>query len=162
MKKLILILAAVFCCTFANAQWYMGGGFGITRGYEGHGLSLNIYPDIVYRFDNVLAAGAQISYRTGYPGFGVTPYARVHVLRAEQRLSLFLCAAAPMRFENDYKSVGFSIRPGFSLRVSKRVHLVGYLGDLGYSQVTSAGVTTGGWRASLGRDDINMGFCVAL
>lgn len=161
MRKLILILALALCCTVSHAQWYVGGGIGLGRSYSGRGVSLNIHPDLAYRFNNVFTAGAQLSYRTGYPGVGVTPYARAHVFGAKN-LSLFVTAGVPCVFDDDYSSVGFVISPGAALKVSKRVYLMAHLGRVGYYSVTSGGVRSTGWNSGFTRDDVNVGFIFAI
>lgn len=162
MKRLILMLALALCCTVASAQWYLGGGLGLCRSYSGHGIALDIHPDLAYRFDNIFTAGAQLSYRTGYPGIGVIPYARATVLRAEQKLSVFISAGVPCVFDTDYRSIGFRIQPGAALRVTKRVYLMAHLGNVGYYSVTSEGVNNKGWSAGFNREDFHLGFIVAL
>lgn len=162
MKKLILILTLALCCTVSNAQWYIGGGLGLCKQYDGHGIALNIHPDIAYRFNNVLTAGAQLSYRTGYPGVGFTPYARANVLRSQQNLSFFISTGLPCVFDTNYRSVGFTIVPGASLKISRSVYLIAHLGRVGYYSVSAEGVKSKGWSTGFSRDDINVGFIVAL
>lgn len=163
MKKLIIILTALLLCSAAKGQVYLGGGFGITSSYHGRGISLYIAPDVAYRINNSFVTGAQLSYRTGYPGLGFTPYIRWHAAPLGDSVSLFLSASMPCVFQEDYTTINFRIRPGATVRVSDRLYMVAHIGAFGYGTTYCDGEkVSSGWFASLDRDYINVGFCIML
>ena len=162
MKRLVLIAAALILSIGAKAQLYLGGGLGLAATSR-DGVTLVINPDVAYRVSHSLVVGGQFSFRLGQEGIGVVPYARWHITPMDLLFSLFVTADAPCTFYNGWTSVNLHIRPGASLRISSKLHLLAYFGAFGWSGVIENGRSTaGGWMARLDRDTINLGFTIAL
>ena len=161
MKRIIVVLLALTLCVGARAQLYLGGGLGlgVRNGY----LSLDISPDIGYRLGNNLVVGGQLSYRTGYEGLGIIPYARWHVTSQDKLLSVFLSANAPCTFRWDSQSYSFQLRPGASLRLAGNLYALMQIGYFGWSTVVTDGhAVSNGWEWRLDWDTIKIGFCICL
>lgn len=164
IKRLAFIAAlALLPGIGAGAQIYLGGGLGLTTSPSGNSLSLVLNPDIACRVSNSFVVGGQLSFRTGYEGMSVVPYARWHVTSLDSRLSLFVSADAPCTFRNKRTDVYLQVRPGLSLSMSDNLYLLAYFGAFGWSATFENGRPASfGWISRLDRDSINLGFCVAL
>lgn len=158
-------IAALFCfisATGAKAQIILGGSIGFTPGRDGTGIGINLAPEIGYSFNDKIAAGGYISYQSRYNSFGITPYARWHFVGIGNRVRLFLCATAPMRFSSGYQSYGLNVRPGLTIRIADNVGIMAHIGTFGYNWEVSNNQMNSYWLARVNGDNISIGFCVGI
>lgn len=162
MKKFIVIAVLLLASLSARGQFYLGGGIGLGSRYDGRGIALTLAPDFAYRVNNNFMVGAQVSYRTGYDRFAVTPYARWHILPLEGAVSIFMSMTAPMEFYGDYAAISARVRPGIAVRVSPGLYLLAHIGSFGYTEVFQNGSHHGDWVAAIDGNNISLGFCIGL
>lgn len=164
-KKGLIAAVLLFWSFGAQAQRvYIGGNIGLTGNADGDGISLLIAPDISYAVSNTFIVGGQLSYRTGYDMFALTPYARWHIMPlGKGLLSIYVSASLPCEFAGSNASVGLYVRPGLALRIVGRTYFTASFGYAGYCWDFAMGHLTGsGWTARLDSDCIDFGITVCL
>src|SRR5574344_673462 len=76
MKKLLLVVVAMFAVANLNAQVYVGGTVGLTHSKvsdgdaSAKGTSYKIVPEIGYRLSDKIAIGASLGYMKGAAALG--------------------------------------------------------------------------------------------
>jgi len=142
-----------------SGRWYLGLGGGINFSRR-NGPYINISPDIAYRFNNSIFVGSQfsLSYNQGESAVGMAPYARLHLVPLGKFITLYLTAYAPCSLRKDYLSMGFSVKPGFGIRVLPGLYFMGSFGTAGYSYVRSGETISSGWGSNFTSDTIDLGF----
>lgn len=162
MKKILMIAVMAVAAVSANAQWYIGGSFGLnftkaTKDADSQ-TTLNIAPEVGYNINDNWAVGAQVGFgmannlTNGVEGnltgtsFTIAPYARYTF--AKTGIASFFADGyvsfsstnfdASRNLKSDKSGSVFSIgvRPGVSLKASDKVSLVAILGNLGYSKAS--------------------------
>lgn len=78
MKKLFLTLALVLGVSIANAQFFIGGQFGITHDDAKDNTTFTIAPEFGYAFNDMWTVAGMIGYThmDNYNSFYIAPYAR--------------------------------------------------------------------------------------
>jgi len=184
MKKILMIAVMAVAAVSANAQWYIGGSFGLnftkaTKDADSQ-TTLNIAPEVGYNINDKWAVGAQVGFGmannltnltltegnlTG-TSFTIAPYVRYTF--AKTGIASFFAdgyvgfSSTNFRDNVKYDKSGsvFSIgvRPGVSLKASDKVSLVAILGNLGYTKY-SDDVFRGGSNFGINADntDISLG-----
>lgn len=155
-----MIAVMAVAAVSANAQWYIGGSFGLNFNKVNKDVdsqtTLTIAPEIGYNINDNWAVGAQVGFNmanqlhnateanlTG-TGFTIAPYARYTF--AKTGIASFFAdgyvAFASSNYEGRVKydesgsifSIG--VRPGISLKASDKVSLVAILGNIGYTKAS--------------------------
>lgn len=160
-KFIIAVIAALLVgSTSANAQFYLGGGLGF--GSTNDKFHISISPDLGYNLTNHFAVGGRLSYDSGVNRFGVTPYARLNILKRESLIRLMANLEAPFKWASNYSSRGIYLRPGLSVRVAPNIRIEGLFGYFGWGSVTSEGSTSNGWQYTIGSNSTSLGVVIGL
>lgn len=78
MKKLVLTLALVFGVLAANAQYFVGGQFGLLYDDASENTMITIAPEFGYAFNDTWTVAGMIGYThmDNFNSFYIAPYAR--------------------------------------------------------------------------------------
>ena len=113
MKKFLMTLVAAFAVAMsANAQVYVGGGFGI-NGVDNGNTTVTTYkfiPEVGYNFNENWAAGVAFGWEGG------CGYKHTYTNR------------------NDADLWAVGARPGVAVNLTKKLSFVSHVGFLGWSQ----------------------------
>ena len=138
MKKLFLTLALVLGVSIANAQFFIGGQFGITHDDAKDNTTFTIAPEFGYAFNDMWTVAGMIGYThmDNYNSFYIAPYARWTFFKRD---FLSLLVDGGLGFSTGkYKGAdsvnGFEIgfKPGISFNLTDNFALVAHYGFLGY------------------------------
>lgn len=184
MKKILMIAVMAVAAVSANAQWYIGGSFGLnftkaTKDADSQ-TTLNIAPEVGYNINDNWAVGAQVGFGmannltnvtltegnlTG-TSFTIAPYVRYTF--AKTGIASFFADGyvgfsstnfrGNVKYDKSGSLFSIGVRPGVSLKASDKVSLVAILGNLGYSKY-SDDVFGGGSNFGINADnnDISLG-----
>lgn len=182
MKKILMIAVMAVAAVSANAQWYIGGSFGLnftkaTKDADSQ-TTLNIAPEVGYNINDKWAVGAQVGFgmannlTNGLEGnltgtsFTIAPYVRYTF--AQTGIASFFADGyvgfsstnfrGNAKFDKSGSLFSIGVRPGVSLKASDKVSLVAILGNLGYSKYSDE-VFGGGSNFGINADntDISLG-----
>lgn len=145
MKKFILsLVAALMMAAGANAQVYVGGGFGIGGEKQNDNDAVTTYkfiPEIGYNFNDKWAAGVTFGWEGANKGgdkyVGVAPYARWTYAHSKY-VNGFVEGGFGYKHaysgagDKDYWQVG--LRPGVMVNLNKKLSFVTRVGFLGWKQ----------------------------
>ncbi len=147
MKKLLIVLAALFAFNAAHAQVYVGGlaGFDFAHNseFDNTHFSLTLLPEVGYSFNDKFGVGAQLILDVAKPTtIGISPYAR-YTFAQLGPVSLFADAAFTYQFTTgEYSSSDWEvgIYPGLAIPVSDKISFVGHFGYLSYDSDKHFGI----------------------
>ena len=149
MKKIIIMLVAVFAAVGVNAQEkssdvYVGGGLSFTSvSYDGDSeTAITITPEIGYSLSDTWGLGIALGYGTAgsgndrYSVFAIKPYIRQNVV--SMGLVSFILDYQLSYMNDGYKdektnTFGVGIAPGLAVSVNSKLSVVTHLGFLGYT-----------------------------
>lgn len=163
MKKILMVAVMAVAAVSANAQWYVGGGFGLdfTKANKDADsrTTLLIAPEVGYNINDKWAVGVDLEFTmanelysiedganaTG-TGFGLGAYAR-YTFAQSGPVSFFVdggLAYISTNFDvnegikyNESGSVfNIGLRPGLAFKASDKVSLVATTGYFGYRQTS--------------------------
>lgn len=138
MKKLVLTLVLVFGMLTANAQFFVGGQFGLTYDTDTENTTFRIAPEFGYAFNDAWTVAGTIGYThmDNYNSFYIAPYAR-WTFFTKDFLSLLIDGGfgfstgkhKGFKAENGFE-IGF--KPGIAFNLTEEFSLVAHYGFLGY------------------------------
>lgn len=138
MKKLVLTLALVFGMLTANAQFFVGGEFGLTYDGGSENTTIKIAPELGYAFNDMWTVAGSIGYthEDNYNSFYIAPYARWTFFKKDF-LSLLVDGGFGVsvgKHKGLDSESGFEIgfKPGISFDLTDNFSLVAHCGFLGY------------------------------
>jgi len=144
MKKFLMTLVAAFAVAMsANAQVYVGGGFGI-NGVDNGNTTVTTYkfiPEVGYNFNENWAAGVAFGWEGASKGgtktLEVNPYARFTFVHTKY-VNLFVDGGFGYKHTynhgNDADLWAVGARPGVAVNLTKKLSFVSHVGFLGWSQ----------------------------
>ena len=148
MKKIIFTFALAFIAFASNAQCYLGGTLGLTiqsmsvEGETESATAIAIVPEVSYKFNNKWAIGLNLgiakSSTSDIATITCSPYARFTF--AEKGPVNFF-AEGVVGYEglsyddHNLGGVGIALRPGMTIDLSEKIHLIGRTTLLQYSTV---------------------------
>ena len=144
MKKFLMTLVAAFAVAMsANAQVYVGGGFGI-HGVDNGGSTITTYkfiPEVGYNFNDDWAAGIALGWeganKRNTKTLGVKPYVRYTFFHTKY-VNLFVDGGLGYTHTynngNDADLWSVGAYPGVTVNLSKKLSFVTHFGFLGWQQ----------------------------
>ena len=144
MKKFLMTLVAAFAVAMsANAQVYVGGGFGI-NGVDNGNTTVTTYkfiPEVGYNFNENWAAGVAFGWEGASKGgtktLEVNPYARFTFVHTKY-VNLFVDGGFGYKhtYNQGYDAALWAVgaRPGVAVNLTKKLSFVSHVGFLGWSQ----------------------------
>lgn len=142
MKKLFLTMVVAVMAISANAQVYVGGGFGIASTSVDGGNDVTSYkfvPEVGYAFNNEWAVGAAFGWEGSDKGpktVSVNPYVRWTFGRGNL-VNVFVDGGGEYAhiYGNgaDTDAFSFGLKPGVAVNISKHLSFVSHVGFLGYT-----------------------------
>ncbi len=136
---MIMVVAAM--AISANAQVYVGGGFGIGSTSIDGGDDETTYkfvPEIGYSFDKEWAVGAAFGWegsKSGDKVVSVNPYVRWTFLHTNM-VNVFVDGTVGYAHYygngNDTDAFQFGLKPGVAVNLNKNLSFVAHVGFLGY------------------------------
>lgn len=156
MKKLLMTLTVAIMAISANAQVYVGGGFGVASTSVDGGDDVTTYkfvPEVGYAFNNEWAAGVAFGWEGADKGekiVSVNPYVRWTFVR-----SGIVSAFVDGSFEyahyygegNDADGIALGLKPGLAVNMTKHLSFVTHVGFLGWQHAknNNTDVKTDSW-----------------
>lgn len=141
MKKFLMTMVVAVMAISADAQVYVGGGFGIgSTSYDG-GDDVTTYkfvPEIGYAFDSEWAAGVAFGWEGSNKGaktVSVNPYVRwtfVHTNLVNVFVDGSFGYGHIYGDGNDTDVFSVGLKPGVAVNLSKNLSFVSHIGFLGY------------------------------
>ncbi len=140
MKKLFLTLVAAMALAFsANAQFYVGGSFGLsvnsTKDHTSSSFYLN--PEFGYDFNDKIAAGARVSLSGSPFAFSVDPYFRWKFTKVNST-KFFTDAMVSLGTADKNFMWGLSLQPGISFDITPRLSFVTRIAAIGVRGVENS------------------------
>ncbi|MBR4389180.1 MAG: outer membrane beta-barrel protein [Prevotella sp.] len=141
MKKILMTLTVAVMAISANAQVYVGGGFGVASASVDGGDDVTTYkfvPEVGYAFNDEWAAGVAFGWEGASEGaktVSVNPYVRWTFVKSG-RVSAFVDGS----FEYDHiygngadiDGISFGLKPGLAVGLTNHLSFVTHIGFLGY------------------------------
>lgn len=149
MKKIILSIVLAFVAFASNAQFHVGGTVGlsvqsiIAEGDNQSVASIAIAPELSYKFNHKWAAGLNLglsaSSTTNMTTLTCAPYLR-YTFAEVGPVNFFAEVAAGyecVSYEgHSLGGVGVALRPGLTVDLNEKIHLVGRTSLLRWSTVS--------------------------
>lgn len=171
MKKIVMVIIAVFTVSIANAQDFcLGGSLGFWNNNSADKTTLSITPDIGYTLSSKWYFGIGIGYQytkhedLKINSFMLNPYARYSYFTAG-KVRLFMDGTFGL--SND-KPTGrksetawqVGVKPGMIIGLTDRFSLAAHFGFLGYRDADSDINALGdkGWGLDLSGNSLSFGF----
>ena len=159
MKKIFMIAVMAVAAVSANAQWYIGGNFGLdfTKSNKDADsqTTLVIAPEVGYNINDKWAVGVDLEFKmanelvsvkdganaTG-TGFGIGAYAR-YTFAQSGPVSFFVDGGLAfnsinydldkgLKYDESGSTFNIGLRPGLAFKASDKVSFVATTGYLGY------------------------------
>lgn len=141
MKKFLMTLTVALMAISANAQVYVGGGFGIaSTSVDGADdvTTFKFVPEVGYSFNDEWAAGVAFGWEGASKGMktvSVNPYVRWTFLKAG-----IVSAFVDGSFEydhvygggNDADGIALGLKPGVAVNLNQHLSFVTHIGFLGW------------------------------
>ena len=138
MKKLVLTLALVFGVLAANAQYFVGGQFGLLYDDASENTMITIAPEFGYAFNDTWTVAGMIGYThmDNFNSFYIAPYARWNFWKKDF-VGLLVDGGfgiSTQKYKGADSDTGFEIgfKPGISFNLTDNFSLVAHYGFLGY------------------------------
>ncbi|MBR5688535.1 MAG: porin family protein [Prevotella sp.] len=142
MKKLFLTMVVAVMAISANAQVYVGGGFGVASTSVDGSDDVTTYkfvPEVGYAFNKEWAAGVAFGWEGADKGaktVSVNPYVRWTFV-SNNRVSAFVDGGVEYAhlYGNgaDTDAFSFGLKPGVAVNLTNHLSFVSHIGFLGYS-----------------------------
>lgn len=151
MKKILLTVVLVLTTMAASAQWYAGGGIGISKteisGVESTQLSLT--PEVGYAINEDWTVGAILGVdwtKDLQTTIAITPYARYTFFKTGN-FSFFadgVIELGSIKPENGDSQFcwGIGVRPGIGYSFTEKISVATHLGWLGHRNHDDLGEST--------------------
>ncbi len=144
MKKFLMTLTVALMAISANAQVYVGGGFGIASTSVDGGddeTTFKFVPEVGYTFNDEWAVGAAFGWEGASKGaktVSVNPYVRWTFFK-----SSIVSAFVDGSFEYDHEygdghdadGFGVGLKPGVAVSLNNHLSFVTHVGFLGYEHI---------------------------
>ena len=138
MKKLVLTLALVFGVLAANAQYFVGGQFGLLYDDASENTMITIAPEFGYAFNDTWTVAGMIGYThmDNFNSFYIAPYASWNFWKKDF-VGLLVDGGfgiSTQKYKGADSDTGFEIgfKPGISFNLTDNFSLVAHYGFLGY------------------------------
>lgn len=160
--KMAVVVLLASISSAASAQVWIGGNIGYNHSQIGYDLlygnekeststrNFMIAPEIGYNLNDKFAVALALGYSNidgAINNWSVNPYVRYNFAETS-RVRFFLDGGVKYTYSHlngtktDVNGIGFSINPGVSFAVNKRLGLVAHLGELSYTHA-HVGAETG-------------------
>lgn len=135
MKKIVIVLALLAFSLSASAQFYVGGGLGLSYSSAAETVVFKAVPEFGYSFKN-MSVGMQVGIGAtqDVTQFEVTPYFRYGFAQLGP-VTFFGEAFASFGTIEEVSLFAFGLRPGFSVDMGRNLSLVSRFGQVSYSSV---------------------------
>lgn len=168
MKKFLMTMVVAVMALSANAQVYVGGGFGVGSTSIDGGDDVTTYkfvPEIGYSFDKDWAVGVAFGWEGANKGaktVSVNPYVRWTFARFNM-VNVFVDGGVEYDhlYGNgaDTDAFAFGLKPGVAVNLNDKLSFVAHVGFLGYEHAKNNNndVKTDSWGLDLDGRNITFG-----